>query len=261
MRTPLRQLGLAVCALIGAFGLAAAAPARAQDAGTPAAHRHAPSGKVAVVVAGDPDAQLRAQAAAVQQSVQHAGIETPADAALVHALWGAAPAAPNDGLEEARAERRRLGWGEKRDVPVLGRIGRMTGASVVLVVRRETEGPELVGFDVPDGAFFEGALPLPGAPRAVASFAVARLRATAIGPASVAPARAAAEGAAPASAKPAKALKTKPKAKHEKRWIAKNWPYVVAGVLLAGTVAYFVARRHRTQSTTPVLRFQLGGNP
>lgn len=263
MRAPPRRRSGALARLAGLaalVSLAVPAGASAQQAAQPFG--------VAVVVAGDPGPELRSQAEAVRDAVRaRPELHGPADPGLARALAGEAPAQGDDGLEQARAERRRLGWNEARDVPVLARIGRMTGADLVLVVRRGATGAELVAFDVAAGAFYEGALVLPATPEALGDFALDRARAAATRPPGAeAPAKAAPAAAKPRAA-PAAALapdeepKDEASTEPEKRWIAKNWPYLVAGALLAGTVTFFVVRSKRDQTPEPVLRFELGGAP
>jgi hypothetical protein len=220
--------------------------------------------KVAVVVSGDPDAALREPAARLDAALgSRPDVQTPSDPGLRRALRGDG-GEPDDGLERARAERRRLGWGEARDVRTLAGIGRMAGADVLVVVRRDVQGPEAVVFHVRAGAFYEGTVALAGASdEAMTRFVLARARLAAgrstppPAPAAASTAPAAPPGADVATAAEAPASGEK-EAPPKKRWIARNWPYLVAGALLAGTVAYFIARDTTDAPTAPVLRFGLG---
>jgi hypothetical protein len=224
----------------------------------------APVPKVAVVVSGDPDAALSEPAAHLDAALGRLpDVQTPTDPGLRRALRGDDGEA-DDGLEGARAERRRLGWGEARDVRSLAAIGRMAGADVLVVVRRDAQGPEAVVFDVRAGAFYEGSVALAGSSdEAVTRFVLARAR-LAAGRSTQPPAPAAAStaSAAPPGADVATAADASTPAEKEappkKRWIARNWPYLVAGALLAGTVAYFIARDTTDAPAAPVLRFGLG---
>src|SRR5690606_23725623 len=135
--------------------------------------------------------------------------------------------AEDDGLEEVRRERRRLGWGEARDAPILAALGRLAGARAVAIVRAGDDGPEVLVLDVANGAFFEGALALRGASDArIARFVGARARAA--GRAAPPPeqaARAASEGATEGPPEPQPA-------RQPDIW-EQIWPYLVAGGLLA----------------------------
>ncbi len=112
-----------------------AAPAHAQDVEAVAAQPSAPSDapvetveppveappapertpRVAVVVAGDPDPETVTAAEAVEIALaEETRVTLPSDAALRGALRGEGET--GDGLDEVRAERRRLGLGEARDV-------------------------------------------------------------------------------------------------------------------------------------------------
>ncbi|MFW5924636.1 MAG: hypothetical protein ACOCV4_00630 [Myxococcota bacterium] len=243
--------------IIGAGWLAvfAAAPAAAQEA---------PSPKVTVVVSGDPDTPLRERAARLQGLLEGSDdLRTPQDSGLVQALRGEEPRIEDDGLERARAERRRLGWSEARDVPVLHRIGRMTGANLMLVVREGNDGPEVVAFDVAAKAFYEGALSLPSPDGAVGAFVRSRADATRSRRGTEPDAEAEPEASGPSvapTADEAKPAEESAEDDSEKTWIARYWPYLVGGALLAATVTYFLLRDDDPAPAPPVLRFRIGGD-
>jgi hypothetical protein len=242
------------------------------------------SPKVAVVVSGDPDASVREPAARLDGLLGgHPDVTLPADPGLRRALRGEAASEDDDGLEGARTERRRLGWGEDRDVEVLARIGRMAGAHLLLVVRQGEDGVEAVAFDVRASAFYEGALPLPGGDRDdIARFvmpraqAAAEKRATPPEPARAAEAPTGASGtsttplpeapaAAASTAESSRASATggdpQDEASSDKPWIGRNWPYLVAGALLAASIVFMVVRSGNDDPGPPVLRFSLGSDP
>src|SRR5690606_3020975 len=83
----------------------------------------------------------------------------PPDPGLRAALRGE-PGETDDGLEEVRRERRRLGLEEDRDAALLSALRRRAGAVALAVVRADTEGPEVLVLDVRNAAFFEGELAL-----------------------------------------------------------------------------------------------------
>jgi hypothetical protein len=232
--------------------------------------------KVAVVVAGDPDDAIRAPAARLDGLLNaHPEMRNPSDPGLRRALRGEPPTEEDDGLERARAERRRLGWGEGKDLEVLVRMGRMAAADLLLVVRAGDEGPEAVAFDVRAGAFYEGALPLTNLEaEAVHRFALARARAASRGTAQAKPpppavpapttaGRPAPTDTEPAAQPAAEAVPQdgKEEKPSEKPWIARNWPYLVAGAMLVASIIFMVVRDTDDDPGPPVLRFRLGSDP
>ncbi|MFW5921458.1 MAG: hypothetical protein ACOCUS_06425, partial [Polyangiales bacterium] len=73
---------------------------------------------MAVVVSGDPDEALRRAAERVERVIDTSdALIGPGDPGLRQALRGEPPPREEDGLERARRTRRRLGWGESRDLP------------------------------------------------------------------------------------------------------------------------------------------------
>ncbi len=226
-----------------------AGEAGAGEAGAGASERARP--KLAVVVAGDPDPQLREAARRVERaSGEH--LRLPFDPGLRAALRGE-PAEGDDGLEDARRERRRLGGDEARDAPVIAALGRRAGADVVGVVRAGEDGPELVVLDVRHAAFFEGTLALSAdvADARIARFVRSRARASARG--AEAPEAAAGtpapEGATDGTAQPAR----------QPDFFEQFWPYFVAGGLLAALLIGIAVTSATAGSNTPVLRFVPGG--
>jgi hypothetical protein len=261
--SPLRSLfGLTL-----GIGLAlSAGSARAQEA--PAEER-APL-KVAVVVAGDPDALLVDAAAQVQAALAATeSLVLPSDQALGAALVGAPAPAADDGLGEARAARRRLGLGGAAEQPALAKLGGLTGAVALVLVRR-TPDPSIEVYDVARGAYFEGKLEVAGAePQSIGRFVRRRAHAARahIGepivtspPPPPAPEtaeaimpRTAAEAAT--SAAPGEDAEAPPRAP----WIRRNWPYFVVGALLAGAVTFIVVSRNG-DDPQPVVRIRPGGS-
>jgi hypothetical protein len=259
-----------------ALGLAASASiARAQD--TPSAEATPdviPDVKVAVVVAGDPDPALveaASQLAAALGATE--GLALPADEALRAALVGAPAPAEDDGLDEARAARRRIGLGDAAAQAALARIGGLTGAVALAIVRRAPD-PAAEVFDVDRGAYFEGKLDLATAdPQAAGRFVLRRARAARahVGEpvaASAPPPAPAAEAVMPRTAAEAATAATPAEtspggepteARHRAPWIRKNWPYFVAGALLAGAVTFIVLNRNQDQPD-PVIRIRPGGS-
>jgi hypothetical protein len=179
-----------------------------------------------VVVAGDPDETIRNTAAFIETESIKAGLRVPTDPALRAAMRGEPPA-EDDGLNGLRSARRGLGLDPRKDLAAYKRIGIIAGADALVVVRRE--GAILIEvFDVAAAQFYEGVLSFDESAATqriefIESRAEqAQLRWTAPPP-------------APAAEKP-KVNEPEDKSddsRAKKRW-KKAWPYVVAGVLLAG---------------------------
>jgi len=203
--------------------------------------------KAVVVVTGDPDELLRAAASRLELALDDR-VDLPSDAGLRAAFRG--EPGENDGLERARRERRRLGWGDE-DAPVVASIGRMTGADVVVLLRREGR-VALEVFDVRAGAFFAEP-PLLEPVEEAASYVFRAARAAARRQ----PSAPTAEETAVAAAE------NEPEAEEEedvppaRLWLRKNWAYLVAGALLAGAVLVFLLRDD-DERAPPVLVFQPG---
>lgn len=251
-------------AALTALALCGATSARAQDVVAP---------KVAVVVVGDADARLRAAAVRVEDAVVGGGLRVAEDVGLRGALRGEPAPTEDDGLASVRRARRALGLSEAEDAPNLARLGRMAGAALVVVVRADAHGGlEAVALQVAASQFYEGALDAEQtAPERLARVLGRRARhaaqATSAVTATGAAAAHASSAAAPhgpassARATPAPGAATSPDAPPaERSFLAKSWPYLVAGALLAGCVTYVVIDQTsgNEPAQTPVLRFSPG---
>jgi len=220
--------------------------------------------RVAVVLVGDTNEEARAAADAIERAVE-AELELPADAALRASLLGSTG---DDSIAPVVRDRRALGGTEAQDIPLLVALGDRADAALLLVVRRRAGRRELVGFDVRHGAFFDGSLALAGevvdAAR-VLRFARARARATQAEPS----AEETAELAASAERTVAGGLASTPTQssstggeEDEPEWIELNWPYLLAGALLAGAAAFVIVYTAEDGSQpVPTLRFRPGGTP
>jgi hypothetical protein len=207
--------------------------------------------KIAVVVAGDPDETLRNTAAFIEQEAVLAGMQAPSDPALRAAMRGEAPAA-EDGLEGLRAIRRSLGLDPRKDQASYQRIGLISGADALVVVRRQ--GATLIEvFDVAAAQFYEGALEFDSStPEERVKFIRSR--------AEQAQLRWSAPPPPPPKAKPEvnAGEKKDEDSRAKKRW-KKAWPYVVVGALLAGGVTYLIIdARNDPETGVPLLRFRPG---
>lgn len=232
--------------------------------------------KVAVVLMGDPDAAAEILLEALDAALRSSGaVRLPADAALVRALAGAGE---DDGLDDVRRERRGLGLSERRDLPVLVRLGRLAGASAVLIVRPAARDFELVVLDVGREAFFDGALALPASEADILRFVERRSSAAADAAASPDAARAEpvpSEADAPRD-EPAEPVDaevgeggiadpptegTDPVAEPDDpvlAWFEQNWAYLAAGALLAGGAVFVGVVAADPGDSQPMLRFTPG---
>jgi hypothetical protein len=239
-------------AIFGAVALAFVVTSRA------VAQTDAPPPKVIVVVAGDPDDALRSAASEVERGLDASGAVTlPSDEGLRAAFRGE-PGTEDDGLEPARAERRRLGAATSAEHPVLRRIARVAGAVAVVVVRTVDGEPVVEVFDVGADAFYDGRAPLAenaDATRFVVTRA-RRARARTEEPAPEPDLRAPREAvqAEPTPADP-------PEVPPARAFFRKHWAYFVVGALLVAVVtAAVVTTRRDTGNGDPVLRFRPGGD-
>jgi hypothetical protein len=237
-----------------------ASPGLGQDAGAgtdadpdadPDAAPAAPP-KIGVVVAGDPDETLRNTAAFVETEATASGLRVPTDAALRAAMRGE-PGTEVDGIESLRSTRRGLGLDPRQDLASYKRIGVITGADALVVVRRE--GAILLEvFDVSAAQFYEGALAFDDSTSAQrvefikSRAAQAQLRWSEPLP-----------PPPPAASQKVNAPKQPADESQAKRRIKKAWPYLLAGVLLAAGVTYLIIDRGDTNEVEPpLLRFRPG---
>ncbi len=231
--------------------------------------------RLAIVVVGDPAPTTVAAAQRLETAL--AGSEEaslPADAALRDALRGSAAPELDDGLGPVRALRRGLGWSDEADRETLANLGsRLELVAIVLV--RGGEVPEARVYDVAAARSFAGSAPLDEASVETSTrFVLARLRAAeqrrreAPTPGEAAQASetapsgpgVAADSANPAAVTSAPTSST-PDAPARRSWIARNWPFLVAGALVAGTTTFFIVQRDRGTSSAPVIHIRPGGMP
>jgi hypothetical protein len=172
MSAPSAAAGLAALfATLAATTAAAQAPSEATS--EPAASDGSPAPiKVAVVVVGDPEPALVTAAEGVSASLaSDARLRMPSDPGIRGALIGHArpPHAEDDGLDGLRTERRRLGLGAETDTAALARIGQMTGAAVLALIRTRDGATELVVYDPGRRAYADGRLVLRASPATTAT--------------------------------------------------------------------------------------------
>lgn len=212
--------------------------------------------KVAIVIRGDADTELRAAATRLEEALEGA-VRLPSDDALRAALRGEGA---DDGLDGVRTRRRSLGLGD--DEATLRALARLVGADALVVIHEDAGAPHLEVFDARAGRFFRERLPvqpLDASARFVARAARAahrRARTSAV-PSPVAAAEAGEAARAPGASEPeARETDALPPAR---AFFKKNWAYFVAGALLVGVVTFFVVRGRRDDDAPlPVLRFRPG---
>jgi hypothetical protein len=218
--------------------------------------------RVAVVLVGDPNDAAREAAARLEAAVRET-FALPSDDALRASLVGVGE---GDLIAPVVRDRRALGGSEREDLPLLGALGDRADVVLLLVVRTRAGSRELVAFDVRHRAFFEGALQLDAgledarvvrfvrargraalsSQTELPSETAAELEARALGTRTDATLRDAAGGSEPAD---------------EPEWIEMNWPYLVAGALLAGAAAFVIVYTTNDSDPVPMLRFRPGGTP
>ena len=206
--------------------------------------------RVALVIAGDadPDTVLATEAAEAALA-QDDRVALPSDLALRAALRGAGES--SDGLDEVRAERRRLGLGEARDVLVVTTLGERAGVDLVLVVRRHHGLIETTGFDVQRRSFYDGEVGLDALDAdALRQFAVRR---------AIRSARPVTDGERAPLPTLAETTPAPPETPHQPDWFEQNWPFFAAGALLIGAVVFIVFATTGNSEPAPVLRFEAGG--
>ena len=205
--------------------------------------------KIAVVVAGDPDASLRASASEIEQECTGAGLRTPVDPALRAAMRGE-PGAEGDGLGGLRSIRRSLGVEPRKDLASYKRIGTIAGADALVVLRHEGT-IKLEVFDVSASQFYEGILEVDKTtPEERVKYIERRAK--------TAQERWNQDGSAAASDQ-VDATGMPADEPEKKRWIKKAWPYFVVGALLAAGVTYLIVDSRRTNDPgPPLLRFRPG---
>jgi hypothetical protein len=232
-----------------------AAPAEAtpvaEEPAPPEAAPEAPARtpRVAIVIAGDADPEMIAAAESTEAALAGAHVNQPSDAALRAALRGEGDTA--DGLDEVRAERRRLGLGEARDVTVLTVLGERAGVDLVLVVRRHHGAIEATGFDVQRRSFYDGEVDLDALDADALRRFTERRAARAARPVE--------EGERAPVEEVAEAATAPVEPPHEPDWFEQNWPFFAAGALLVGAVIFIVFATTDNAEPQPVLRFEAGG--
>jgi hypothetical protein len=201
-------------------------------------------------------ARARAAAASIEDAVR--GIFTiPSDAALRASLVGAAG---DDLIAPVVRDRRALGASERDDLPLLGALGDRADVALLLVVRSRAGRRELVGFDVRHRGFFEGAVDLDPRPEPGRVVRFVRSRGRAALSAFAGPER----SATPPARTAAGNLGLRDAAREpreEPEWIEANWPFLLAGALLAGAAAFVVVYTTSDSTPAPMLRFRPGGAP
>jgi hypothetical protein len=256
----------AVCllALCVAHGSAAAQAPGAEPSGA-VTHAEPPTAphKVAIVVAGDPDALLTDAASEVGDALASSpGLMLTADAELSRALRGGQSPEVDDGLAEVRALRRRLGISADADRDVLSQLGRLAGAVAVVVLARRPD-PRIEVFDVGRSAFFADALAVAGAePAAIHRFVLRRAGAAQRHVGEARPTRHVAdspEAAADAASTAEAAAETEdaqPNAR--RRFMRRNIAYIAAGALLVGAGVFLLVDRLK-DDPAPIIRIRPGG--
>lgn len=215
---------------------------------TPADAPPAARAKFALVIVGDADAALQTRAAELNEALHDAGLTSVHDEAIQEALLGRGT--EDDGLGPLRGARRTLALSDDAGAraDALERIGRASGADTLVLLARRA--PTLRVYDLTARSFYQA---VPGSPDDVPYIASAT--------------RAAAARALTAPALVAEAAAEEPEVEVDadedlppvRAFFKKNWPYMVAGVLLAGAIIWLVVGAgSNDEAPPPVLRFRPG---
>ncbi len=175
-----------------------------------------------------------------------------------------------------RRQRRTLGLDDADDANGLRALGRVSGAVAVVALRRHAGSIRATVLDVASARTYEGALDLAAQDdAAIARFVLARARASSLR-AAEREAEAEQEGswrhaAADGHGNRQRRQRQQAEAAREaeaedaeeeddRGFFAKYWPYLVAGVLLAGALIYGFTVDPTPDAPPPVLHFIPGGN-
>lgn len=212
--------------------------------------------KVAIVVVGDADEALRSNAEKLEGELTKAGLRVPADPALRAALKGKPSDGQDDGLDRLRALRRALGLSSREDTETFAKMGGMVGGEALVIVRKQKATVIAEVFDVPAQQFYQDVIDLETSTEEQRVAFVSSRASAALRRAQDPTSESTVATAAGATAKPGETPVDEPK---KKPWIKKNWPYILAGALLIGTVTFFAIDARRDDSAPPpVLRFRPG---
>ncbi len=228
--------------------------ASSTTSGSPSAATTAPAAlwRAALVLVGDPNDEARAAAAHVAAALEES-VRFPSDPAIVASLLGESGEETIDAMLRAR---RSLGGSEREDVQTLASLGDRADVAVLVLVRARAGAREIVVFDVRHRAFFEGVLAADASAERLARFVRSRARAATRELASV-PDASSDSSAVARSITP----RSDPAEAPTPDWIELNWPYLVAGGLLAGAAAFVIVYTTSQHDPMPMLRFRPGGSP
>lgn len=221
------------------------------NAATPSEASSGPRAKFALVLVGDADAALQTRAAELSEALHDAGLTGVHDGAIYEALLGRG-GEEDDALGPLRRARRVLSLSEDAGAraEALDLIGRASGADALVLIARRA--PTLRVYDLGARSFFEAVPPSPGDVRYIVSATQAAADRAITAPSLVAEA---AEDEAEVD------VETEEDVPPVRAFFRKNWPYMVAGVLLAGAVVWLaVGSGGNDETPAPVLRFRPGSS-
>lgn len=221
-----------------------AAPVASTPPAAPAARA-----KFALVIVGDADAALQMRAADLSQALHDAGLTSVHDEAIHETLLGRGT--EGDGLGALRGARRTLALSDDAAAraDALERIGRASGADTLVLLARRA--PTLRVYDLTARSFYQAVPPSPDDVPYIASATRAAAARALTAPALVAEA---------AAEEPEVEVDTDEELPPVRAFFKKNWPYMVAGVLLAGAIVWLVVGAgSNDEAPPPVLRFRPGG--
>lgn len=204
--------------------------------------------RVAVVIEGGASEMSVEAATRLEGALAASGEVALPDDATRAALLGDRGTA-GDGLERIRSLRRRADWTSAGDRDVLSELGSALDVVALVLVRGVEDGSELAArvYDVGAGRFFQGAVVI-DAVSTGEGFVLARVRR--------ASERARTAATTPVELEPERSSPLDDQAPERRSWMGRNWPFVVAGVLLAGATTFFVIQRTNADESPPVIHIR-----
>lgn len=205
---------------------------------------------VAVVMIGPSDAASLSYAKQVQRAIDASIMVTlPVDSRLQRILSGEDVRAQSAKETWAIKMRRQLGRGEAKDAKTLQVLGQNIGVASLAIVRRIHNAPELVMFDVKNGAFFDRFVKLSNASDATIESYVSRC------------ALASLQGLPPP---PSPTAHLNPEThtdttslKDEPSWWEQYWPVLACAVAVGALVTAFLVVENSSDQPETVIGFNV----
>ncbi len=203
--------------------------------------------KIAIITLGDVDEGLAYHANRLHQTFKRSSLYVVPQDSTAAALQGKAnknkTRSPEQRIQRWQGQ---LGWNSNNDQKILQRIAHYLGAVALITVQRRQGQLRANVFDPHAGRWYRGSLELVEPIRQAQSKTYPhRFFATRIRTARSRRHAEAIKGVAktPGNSKQARhGAQANVKDKDSSSWFGDNWPFLVAGALLAGTIAFFATQ-------------------